>query len=205
MRPFRLLSALVLLLAAGSAAAGARTQLDAFTRGLKGLDGRFSQQVYDARGRQKEASQGRVAVSAPRLFRWQYDAPYPQLIIADGQTVWVYDPDLKQASRRPQGPEEASSPLAVLLDPARLARDFEVTEAGSRDGLDWLQIVPRDAEAAFKSARLGFAGDALVRMEYVDALGQRTAIAFSGWKRNPSFARDTFVFTPGKDVDVIGP
>lgn len=193
-----------LLLAANAAHAGARDQLDAFTKGLKGLDGQFSQQVFDARGKQKERSTGRVAVSAPRLFRWEYVKPYPQLIVADGKTVWVYDPDLQQASKRPQGVEEASSPLAVLLDPAKLDRDFNVKDAGASGGIEWLQLTPKQADAPFKSAKLGFGKAGLAEMEYVDALGQRTAISFSGWQRNPSFAKGTFVYVPAKGVDVIG-
>jgi len=193
-----------LMLIANAAHAGARGQLDAFTKGLKGLDGQFTQQVFDARGKQKEASSGRVAVSAPRLFRWEYVKPYPQLIVADGETVWVYDPDLQQASRRPQGAEEASSPLAILLDPQKLDRDFSVTETATVGGIEWLQLTPKQADAAFKTARLGFGKAGLVQMEYEDALGQRTKISFSGWKRNPGFAKGTFRYVPGKGVDVIG-
>lgn len=198
------LLAVALLLAAQGAQAGARDQLQAFTKGLKGLDGQFTQQVFDPRGKQKERSTGRVAVSAPRLFRWEYAKPYPQVIVADGKTVWVYDPDLQQASKRPQGAEEASSPLAILLDPARLDRDFVVQEDGTRDGVEWMKLTPRTGEAAFKTARLGFAKGGLSRMEYVDALGQRTVIGFGPWKRNPAFAKNTFVFVPAKGVDVIG-
>lgn len=193
-----------LLLASNLAVAGARDDLNAFTKGLKGLDGQFSQQVFDVRGKQKEASSGRVAVSAPRLFRWEYTKPYAQLVVADGKTVWVVDPDLNQATRRPQGPEEANSPLAILLEPARLERDFAVKDAGTRNGIAWLEVAPRSADAGFKTARLGFAGGQLTRLEYVDALGQRTAIAFSGWKRNPAFAKGTFAYAPAKGVDVIG-
>jgi len=193
-----------LLLAANAANAGARDQLNAFTKNLKGLDGQFTQQVFDARGKQKETSTGRVAVSAPRLFRWEYVKPYPQLIVADGKTVWVYDPDLQQVSKRPQGTEEASSPLAILLDPAKLDRDFIVKDAGTTAGIEWLQLTPKQAEAPFKTAKLGFSKTGLTQMEYVDALGQRTAISFSGWKRNPSFAKGTFVYVPAKGVDVIG-
>ena len=193
-----------LMLASPAATAGARDDLNAFTKGLKGLDGQFTQQVFDARGKQKESASGRVAVSAPRLFRWEYVKPYPQLIVADGTSVWVYDPDLKQASKRPQGVEEANSPLAILLDPSKLDRDFVVKEAGTRDGLEWLQLTPKQAEAGFKTARLGFGKGGLAQMEYVDALGQRTKIAFTGWKRNPAFAKGTFVYVPAKGVDVIG-
>lgn len=193
-----------LLLTANAANAGARDQLNAFTKGLKGLDGQFSQQVFDPRGKQKEASTGRVAVSAPRLFRWEYAKPYPQLIVADGKNVWVYDPDLQQASKRPQGVEEANSPLAILLDPAKLDRDFAVKDAGASGGIEWLQLTPKQADAPFKSAKLGFGKAGLAEMEYVDALGQRTKISFSGWKRNPNFAKGTFVYVPAKGVDVIG-
>ena len=62
----------------------------------------------------------------------------------------------------------------------------------------------RDQDASFQSARLGFDAGALVRMEVVDALGQRTEIAFSGWRKNPRFAADTFRYTPPAGVDVIG-
>lgn len=196
--------ATALMLASPSAAAGARDDLNAFTKGLKGLDGQFTQKVFDARGKQKESASGRVAVSAPKLFRWEYVKPYPQLIVADGKSVWVYDPDLQQASKRPQGVEEANSPLAILLDPAKLDRDFTVKEAGTSGGLAWLQLTPKQAEAGFKTAKLGFGKTGLSRMEYVDALGQRTQIAFGAWKRNPSFAKGTFVYAPAKGVDVIG-
>lgn len=196
--------AIGLLASMGAASAGARDDLNTFTKGLKGLDGQFTQQVFGTNGKQKEQSSGRVAVSAPRLFRWEYMKPYPQLIVADGTTVWVHDPDLQQVSRRPQGAEEANSPLAILLDPSRLDRDFVVKDAGTQKGIDWLQLTPRNADAAFKSARLGFNDDGLAQMDYVDALGQRTRISFSGWKRNPSFAKGTFKYVPAKGVDVIG-
>ena len=196
--------AIGLLSLAGVANAGARDDLNTFTKGLKGLDGRFTQQVFASNGKQKEQSSGRVAVSAPRLFRWEYTKPYPQLIIADGKTVWVHDPDLQQVSKRPQGAEEANSPLAILLNPSKLDRDFVVKEAGIANGVEWLQLTPRNADAPFKSAKLGFGKAGLAQMEYVDALGQRTRITFDAWKRNPSFAKGTFVYTPARGVDVIG-
>ncbi len=197
---------IALVVLAGAAHAGAREQLDSFTRGLKGLDGRFTQQVFDDNGRVRESSSGRVALSAPRLFRWEYEKPYPQLIVADGRTVWVYDPDLEQVSRRPQGSAEQDSPLAALIDPGRLDRDFLVEDGGESDGLQWLLLKPKQAadDAAFQSARLGLDASGLARMEIVDALGQRTQIRFSGWKRNPAFAADTFTYTPPAGVDVVG-
>lgn len=186
--------------------AGARQELVKFTSGLKGLEGRFEQQVFDGNGRSKEKSSGSVAVSAPRLFRWQYTRPFEQLIVADGQKVWIYEPDLQQASVKPQGEEERNSPLVALFDPARLDREFDVSEeATPSEGLQWLTLTPKvETEASFQMARLGFGPQGLARMQVVDLVGQKTEIRFEAWKRNPAFAADTFRFTPGKGVDVVG-
>lgn len=188
-----------------SAVAGARDELDAFTKGLKGLDGQFTQQVFDTRGKLKEASSGSVALSAPRQFRWEYVKPYPQLIVADGKTVWIHDPDLEQVTRRPQGTEEQGSPLSALIDPSKLDARFRVVEEGSEAGLEWLTLSPRNGDdASFRSARLGFGAAGLEKMEIVDAIGQNTHISFSSWERNPDFAPSTFRYVPPAGVDVIG-
>lgn len=190
---------------ATAAHAGARDDLDAFTHGLKGLQGGFAQTVYDSNGAKKEYSTGRVSLSAPRLFRWEYVKPYPQLIVADGKTVWVYDPDLKQVTRRAQGAAEGNSPLAALVDPTRLDKDYVVADAGADAGLEWLTLTPRDKDnASFESARLGFDRNGLNRMAFTDLLGQRTEIVFAKWQRNPVFANGTFSYVPPKDVDVVG-
>lgn len=188
-----------------AAMATARDDLTAFTRDLKGLDGLFAQKVYDANGKLKESTSGRVAMSAPRLFRWEYLKPHPQLIVADGKKVWVYDPDLEQVTVRAQGAEEQDSPLAALIDTRKLDQDFVIKDAGSEGGLNWLVLTPRNQDkASFESAKLGFGPAGLAQMQVVDALGQHTEIAFSGWKRNPGFAKGTFSYTPPKGVDVIG-
>lgn len=207
LRNSRWFAATAVLLVAGVAqASGARAQLDTFTRGLTGLEAQFTQQVADGNGRVKESSSGTLALSAPRLFRWEYVKPYPQLIVADGRTVWVYDPDLQQVTRRSQGSEEQDSPLAALIDPSKLDRDFSVAEADSAGGLAWLELRPKSSEnAAFERARIGFGSDGTpARMEIHDTLGQQTTIGFSGWKRNPTFAADTFRYTPPAGVDVVG-
>jgi outer membrane lipoprotein carrier protein len=198
-------SSLVFALFATTVFAGARDDLTSFTKGLKGLDGQFTQQVFDANGKLKESSSGRVALTVPRLFRWEYTKPYEQLIVADGKQVWVYDPDLQQVTKRPQGGEEQSSPLAALVDPVKLNRDYAIKEVGLQSGLDWLELTPKTStETGFKSARLGFGTQGLATMQVVDALGQKTRITFNNWKRNPTFTAGTFRYVPGKGVDVVG-
>ena len=144
-------------------------------------------------------------MGAPNLFRWQYVKPYQQLIVADGQTVWIYEPDLEQVSKRPQGLEEQSSPLAVLIDPSRLDRQFDVGEGGQSAGLEWLILTPKvKAGASFEKARLGFGQRGLAKVVITDALGQRTEMNFGTWKRNVRLPASSFRFTPPPGVDVIG-
>lgn len=197
-------AAIATTLFASTAFAGARDDLAAFTKDLKGLQAPFTQQVFDPNGKLRESSSGEVALSAPRLFRWEYRKPYTQLIVADGEHVWVYDPDLEQATRRAQGAAEQGSPLAALIDPKRLDSDYIVAEAGKADGLEWLSLKPRNGEgAAFESARLGFGARGLEKMQFIDALGQKSVIDFGQWKRNPAFPGSTFSFDPPPGLDVI--
>jgi outer membrane lipoprotein carrier protein len=194
-----------LLLATASAhAAGARAQLDAFANGLDALAGSFVQEVRDADGREVETSNGTLALKAPRQFRWAYEAPFPQLIVADGLNVWIYDEDLAQVTVRGQSLAESQSPLTVLTDLSLLDRDYTTSEPAPSDGVAWLRLVSRAEEPPFRHCDLGFTGNQLVRMVLVDALGQRNEIRFGPWQRNPQLAADTFVFTPPDGVDVVG-
>lgn len=202
----RILLMLALLLGAGVAQAAdtARAQLDAFAQGLHSLSGNFSQTVYDANGRTAQTSHGTLALQAPRQFRWDTQAPYKQLIVADGSKVWIYDPELEQVTVRAQGSEEAHSPLTVLTDLSQLDRDFTANERGERDGLQWLRLVSRSKDPQFEYADIGFADDAPRRMIFKDTLGNRTEIVFTDWQRNPQLPAGTFTFTPPKGTDVVG-
>ncbi len=205
MRMSRWMAGMALVVLAPLAHADARADLAAFTQGLKSLQGGFSQEVYDTKGHLKQSSSGRVSLATPRQFRWEYVKPYRQLVIADGKTVWIYEPDLQQVSRRPQGPEEQNSPLAILVDPARLDRNYVVTDGGTSDGVEWLGIAPRSsADSNFKSARIGFKDGQLAQIVVTDALGQRTRMYFAKWQRNVALPTGNFSFTPPKGVDVIG-
>ena len=204
MRKLILLVGISLFTCTAFAATGARARLDMFAKGLHSLRGNFSQTVYDAHGNITGSSHGLLALQAPRLFRWQVTDPYQQLIVADGRKVWVYEPDLEQVTVRDQGSEEAHSPLTVLTDLSQLDSEFKTTDAGTRDGLEWLHLVSRSKDPQFEYAEIGFDASGPRRMVFKDTLGNRTEIAFSGWERNPSLPADTFVFVPPKGTDVVG-
>ena len=194
----------LLSVATAHAADGARARLDAFAARLTGLEARFEQTVTDADGRVREQSEGRVALRAPQQFRWDTERPFQQLVVADGDHVWIFDPDLEQVTVRQQGIEEQSSPLVAIADPAELDRLFSVSEGGAREGLQWLRLLPREEDAPFREAQLGFADDGLQRMTLDDQLGQRTEIRFSGWRTGDAADAALYRFTPPPGVDVIG-
>jgi len=178
--------------------------MEAFSKDLKSVSADFSQTVTDANGQRGDESRGSMALQAPRQFRWETKSPYVQTIVADGQRVWIYEPDLEQVSVRSQSSEEAHSPLTVLTDLSQLDPQFAASESGARDGLAWLKLTSRAKDPEFEYAELGFAEHSLERMLFKDQLGNTTEIRFSHWQRNPSVPADAFKFTPPKGVDVIG-
>lgn len=182
----------------------ARSRLDAFANGVTSISANFEQQVFGPNQSKGKASQGTLALKAPRQFRWDTTSPFKQLIVADGEKVWIYDEDLEQVTIRAQGTEEAHSPLTVLTDLSQLDRGFTATEQGERDGLTWLRLKSKDKEPQFDYCDLGFDASGLSRMRFADTLGDTTEIRFSDWQRNPRLKPDTFTFTPPKGVDVIG-
>jgi len=195
---------LTALCSSATAAESARTHLDTFAKDLRSVSAHFEQQAFDPKGGAGKTSRGDLALKAPRQFRWDTVAPHKQLIVADGEKVWIYDADLEQVSVRAQGTEEAHSPLTVLTDLSQLDRDFATSEQGERDGLSWLRLKSKDKDPQFAYADLGFDATGQVRMQFEDTLGGKIEIRFSDWKRNPSLAADAFRFTPPKGVDVVG-
>ena len=202
----RLLPFLAALSCAGTAHAadGARARMEAFSKGLHAVTGRFAQSVTDASGHRGDETRGTLALQAPRQFRWETTAPYQQTIVADGAKVWVYEPDLEQVSVRRQSAAEAQSPLTVLTDLSQLDAQFTTGEAGEREGLAWLRLGSREKDADFEYAELGFDATTLQRMRFKDQLGNLTEIRFSDWVRNPAVPAGTFTFVPPKGVDVVG-
>lgn len=202
---FRTAIVALMLAPALAAASAGREAITRFSTDLRSLDGRFAQQVFDANGTATDRSEGRISLKAPRQFRWEYQQPYPQLIVADGDHLWLYDPDLEQVTVRVQSYEEQSSPLAALIDPGELDRQFVVSEGGQANGLTWVDLKARKPDdSAVQAAKLGFSADGLASMVFEDQLGQRTEVRFSQWKRNGALPADLFRFTPPEGVDVVG-
>lgn len=191
-----------LLVAAHAAAAGADA-IKAFVNEVKSARAVFRQTVADADGRTLQQSSGSFQFARPGKFRWVYEKPYEQLIVGDGAKVWIYDRDLNQVTVKALGAALGSSPAALLAGSNDLERDFTLTDSGSKDGLDWLDAVPKTRDTAFERVRMGFGKAGLAAMELRDQFGQITVITFADVERNPRIPAEVFRFTPPKGADVI--
>lgn len=201
--PRSLLLALLLLAPAAAQASGV-DQFQAYLRNTHTARADFEQQVYDREHKLVQDSRGSFAFLRPGQFRWSYAQPYAQLIVGDGTRVWIYDQDLNQVTVRAMARALGSTPAALLAGSADVARAFELSDAGSRDGLDWLEARPREREAGFERIRLGMGPAGVQAMELADHFGQTTVLRFSNIVRNPPLAASAFRFVPPKGADVLG-
>lgn len=179
-------------------------RLRAFVHDTQTARARFTQTVTDKNGRVVQQASGEFAIARPGKFRWSVDKPYQQLLVGDGERVWVYDPDLNQVVRRRNDQALGSTPAALLAGRDDVESAFEWRDLPAQDGLDWLGAKPKDKESTFTDIRLGFDATGLAALEILDNFGQRTRIAFSGLERNPKLGTDLFKFTPPKGADVVG-
>lgn len=199
------LFALLLLLATSAQAGKATERLNAFFAEEGALRADFVQTVQGAAFAQPEQSQGVLIMQRPGKFRWDYRQPYQQQIVADGKRLWVYDVDLAQVVVKPMDEALGDTPALLLSGSGLLAERFDVAELGEQgDGLDWVQLIPRQVDTGFNELRLGFGKRDLERMDLKDNFGQVTRLVFSNMQRNVKVHADTFRFVPPEGVDVVG-
>jgi outer membrane lipoprotein carrier protein len=179
-------------------------RLSEFIAGTQTARGEFEQKIFDANRRLLQESRGVLAFSRPGRFRWTYVKPYAQLIVGDGSKVWIYDEDLKQVTVKKLTQALGSTPAALLAGNNEAMRAFSLSDKGMKDGLEWLEALPRDRESNFERIRMGFGASGLQVMELVDSLGQTTVLRFRSLERNPKLDAGLFRFSPPKGADVIG-
>jgi outer membrane lipoprotein carrier protein len=183
--------------------AGSIEKLETFVAQTKSARANFTQKVLDNKGKPIQSASGVLAFSRPGKFRWEYQKPYEQLIIGDGDRLWVYDTELNQVTVKKLEGSLGSSPAALLAGSNEIESFYNLDAKGTKGGLDWLEAFPKSEDTMFQKVRMGFKGNTLDTMELYDHLGQVTVIRFSRIQRNPKLAQDAFVFTPPKGADVL--
>ena len=177
--------------------------IDAFVGDIVTFSGEFEQVLLDADGEVLERTTGMLEISRPGKFRWTYDRPYYQLLVGDGEKLWVHDRDLNQVTVKTLGDALASTPAALLAGRNELEKNFDLSEGGSEDGLDWVDAKPKANEGGFEAVRIGFKDGLLRGMVLRDSFGQTTKLRFTSFERNPAIDPAQFRFTPPAGADVI--
>jgi outer membrane lipoprotein carrier protein len=182
----------------------ARAQLERFSDSLETLQAHFDQQVISNDGAVKDGSSGQVWLRKPQLFRWEYGGDFPEVVVADGKNIWIYDEMLEQVTVKSQSQTAVNSPLTLLTDPGQLEEQFEVREMGEADGMALLELRPHNAESEFERILLGLRDNSLQLMVIEDAFGLRTEVQFRQIQKNPELDSGLFTFKPPESADVIG-
>jgi len=210
------LAALVLATSPAWAQVDGLQLLGEFIRSVHSGRAQFTQTVTspprEGQASRPKVSSGSFEFARPNRFRFDYTRPFQQVLVADGQTLWLHDVDLKQVTARKLAQVLQGTPAAVIAsatDLRGLQADFQLTAQGESAGLQWVQAVPRNREGQLQSIRVGLRagaqGPELVSLDILDSFGQRSVMNFSQFEANPSLPAGSFQFKPPAGADVLRP
>jgi outer membrane lipoprotein carrier protein len=197
----RAFAGLLLAVSWDASAGTSADQLQQFVEGVSGLSAHFEQVQKDERGKVLQQSSGKLWLQRPGKFRWSYEKPYEQLMVCDGETLWLYDPDLAQVTVRPAGATLQGTPAQLLTDKTALQRHFRVESTGGVDS--HLRLLPKSKDSDFKSVELWLDQGAPSRMRFHDQLGGETDVKFSALQRKGETDAKLFRFVVPKGVEVV--
>lgn len=182
----------------------ARTELEKMAGELERFQADFTQTVKSQNGSVQDQSRGQVWLQSPDKLRWVYTGDFPEIIVADGKNIWIYDVSLEQVTVKTQSDQSSNSPLMILTDVSQLDAQFQVTELGEFEDMMLLELKSLDSESEFERILLGLEPGGIRMMAMEDAFGQRTEIHFENSHINQPADPELFLFTPPEGVDVVG-
>ena len=210
----KLFATLFIAALAHSAWADGLESLEVFVKTVSSGRADFTQVVTapakEGQAARSKTSSGTFEFSRPSRFKFIYKKPFEQSIVADGQTLWLYDADLNQVTARKQSAVLASTPAALIAsapDLRALQADFTLAAAPEKDGLQWVVATPKTKDGQLQAVRVGFRpgekSAGLAALEILDSFGQRSVLSFSKVEVNPALPADTFQFKAPQGADVI--
>ena len=179
-------------------------RLEDYVSRVSSLSAGFHQQLLDEQKNLIQESRGTLKIMRPGRFRWDYEDPYVQVVVSDGEKLWLYDEDLAQASVRSLAGSLADTPAMLLSGEGDIAGSYNVERVYSQDDETWLVLTPKKQDTDFNGVSLGFSGEQLRYMELTDNLDQITRIEFLDIRANLPFDASVFAFEVPEGVDVIG-
>lgn len=167
-------------------------RVDDYLATLESLKADFHQYSFNANRTQMTEARGRLYLQRPGRFRWEYDTPNKQVIIADGSRVYLHDIDLQQVSHQSQGKALRGTPALLLASTEPISKHFQVKAIESTDGRDWVELIPKDAETDVVKIEIGFGKETLDSLIMKDSFGQETRLNFTATQRNVRLGPDLF-------------
>lgn len=209
----KMMIASALSLAAVGAWADGLQDLEKFLREVSSGKSGFTQVVTSPKRSTETVARSKTSTGTfeflrPNRFRFEYTKPFEQTIVADGQTLWLYDVDLNQVTARGQKEVLGSTPAALIAagtDLKGLSDAFDLKAAVARDGLEWLEAKPKDRNGQLQMVRVGFKQGQLSVLDIEDSLGQRSVLTFNNWQANAALNADAFKFQPPAGASVMRP
>jgi outer membrane lipoprotein carrier protein len=195
---------LAAMLNSAVAAASGIDQLRAFVDGARTGKATFRQVVTAKSGRVPQVSSGTFAFARPGKFRWSYEKPYAQLLVGDGDKLWIYDRDLNQVVVKKLDRALGATPASLLAGSNAFETNFVLIDGGSADGVEFVEAKPKSPDTGFDQIRIGFKENLPRTMELHDTFGQVTQLTFDAFERNPAIDAALFRFSPPPGADVIG-
>jgi len=178
--------------------------LEKFLSKTRTLQADFNQTLRTHDGEVLQQSEGQFYLNRPGKFRWNYSAPYEQIIVSDGKRIWIYDVDLQQVTVQKQQAGLPTTPMALLEDSFKLHQSFHVSPLDEHQGVYRLKLVSKTKESDFGEIVVGLDESGLRFMQLHDQFEQVTDIVFSNIDTNTKLANDIFEFIPPEGVDVFG-
>jgi outer membrane lipoprotein carrier protein len=167
------------------------------------ISARFSQLSLDGSGAQLQETAGQLVLKRPGLFRWHTDAPMEQLLVSNGEKVWLYDPDLEQVTIQTLDKRLTHTPALLLSgDVSEIQENFAISHQEGGNVVDFI-LKPKSKDTLFDSLRLSFRSGVLNDMQLIDSIGQRTNILFLSVKMNEAVDDTLFSFEIPEGADVI--
>ncbi len=184
--------------------------LESFVKLVKTGRADFTQ-VVTAPGRDGQAARAKTSTGTfefarPSRFKFIYKKPFEQSIVADGQTLWLYDVDLNQVTARKQSQVLGATPAALIASAAdlrALQADFTLTNAPDKDGQEWVTATPKTKDGQVQSVRIGFRSETLATLEILDSFGQTSRMSFTAFQANAALDAAAFQFKPPVGADVV--
>ena len=178
--------------------------LEDFLANTRTLEATFQQTLRTREGEVLQQTEGEFYLNRPGKFRWNYRSPYEQVIVSDGERVWIYDVELQQVTVQKQSASLPATPMALLEDSSTLHNDFEVTPLDENQGIYRLKLISKSKESDFGEIVVGLDASGLRFMQLHDQFEQVTDIVFSNMHTNKQLTQEIFEFIPPEGVDVFG-